>query len=293
MPSPVQPRAHFATALYDLTVSDGEFRTVASATPAPFDPKHYSQFKYGRRDIAERYGAVMATLLNAHFVRILGSGEQIVVIGTPCKRLPNAARMLAIAVERRLRIAGLPTSYSYIYQHRLAEGDYGTLPQADRDQRNRQKQRYLDADDFAGKHVVVVDDIRITGAAQRASAAYLEPLMPASIWYLQAASLPEEVGRRHPSLENDLNSTIPPVLVEIAAYARGGALQLNTRLLRFILECENEEEFWNFMEISSLTFLREIHQAGVGSGQVYYEKYRRNLEAIFDYLHQFGRKPVS
>ena len=289
----------FSYALYQLQVKllDGLFAEFTCQDGSPFDLHAYSRFKYGYLPPASEYGAGLAALI-ADVLLDMAGNEPIVIVSAPYKYLPTAseaiARVLCYELSHQAVLDGREPPVLVPF-HKAAPGDSSYAHSSERE-RERQLQTlglHLDESLIPGSHVLVVDDIRITGAAQRASAAYLEPLMPASIWYLQAASLPEEVGRRHPSLENDLNSTIPPVLVEIAAYARGGALQLNTRLLRFILECENEEEFWNFMEISSLTFLREIHQAGVGSGQVYYEKYRRNLEAIFDYLHQFGRKPVS
>ncbi len=263
-----------ALALYELTVSDGKFKVREAWTPVPFDFVRYSEFKYGQRDAAEIFAASLADLLLAHFGGRLGDDEQVVVIGTPYKRLPNAARMLAIITERHLRTAGLPTSYSYIYQHRLAEGDYGRLPQAARDERNRQKKRYIDADDFTGKHVVVIDDVRITGSIERSIHALLSEIPVLSTTVVNLVRLDPDVAASEPHLEDRLNHAAVQGLPDLLRLMnQRSQFTLTTRAVKFILQAEPAEVRW-LLDRLDPTQVTELYEAIVDEGYDLMTAYR-------------------
>ena len=279
------PRVHHAVALYELTVSDGEFEVSTANTALPFDLSHYSEFKYGRRDVAEQFGAAMAQLLVGHFAGILQSNEQIVVIGTPYKRVPNAARMLAIAAERHLRAAGFPTTYSYIYQHRLAEGDYSTLPAHLREQRNRQKKRYVDPDDFAEKHVVVIDDVRITGSIERSIMALLGNIPVLSTTIVNLVRLDPEVAASQPHLESKLNHHSVTGLHDLLRLmATPEQFTLTTRAVKYILQA-GPTEMMRFLEQLDPARVMELYEAVVDEGYDLMACYDQAFRLVRDVVH--------
>lgn len=235
--TPVTLSGSHALALYDLTAVDDEFQVQHSYSSHPFDYAAYSEFKYGQRNAAEKFATQLALLLLAHFGGRITYDQQVVVIGTPYKRLPNAARMLAISVERQLRLASVPSSYSYIYQHRLAEGDYGMLSQQDRDKRNQQKHRYLDPEDFAGKHVVVIDDVRITGSIERSIMQQLQGINVLSTTIVNLVRLDPAVALARPHLEDRLNHFAVKDLRDLKRLMnRRDEFVLTTRAVKFILQ---------------------------------------------------------
>jgi orotate phosphoribosyltransferase len=282
----VSPKADIgindAMALYELTVSDGEFVVVNANTGLPFELSHYSEFKYGRRDIAERYGSAMAELLIAHFAD--ESCEPIVVIGTPYKRVPNAARMLAISAERHMRTAGLPTSYSYIYQHRLAAGDYSALPQRVRDQRNKQKKRYVDPDDFAGKRVVVIDDIRITGSIEHSIMTLLDDIAVLSTTIVNLVRLDPDVALREPHLEERLNHSAVAGLPDLLRLMRDSdQFVLTTRAVKFILQSESSD-LSRFLGWLNPAQILELYEAIVDEGYDQMPLYTQAFRLVCDAL---------
>lgn len=232
-------------ALYSLTADSGGFRVEATETKLPFLPSEYSHFKYGRLDITERYGEALADMIVAHLAPLLRVSDQVVVMGTPYKRVPNAARMLAIGAQRHMRRAGIPTSYTCIYQHRLMAGDYSGLSARERELRNRQKKRYIDLDDFAGRHVVLIDDIRVTGSVERSVAALLGDVPMLSMTIANLVHLDPDAARNEPELESKLNHhamTGLPDLLQLMN--RRDQFVLTTRAVKYILESATTDLCW-------------------------------------------------
>lgn len=228
---------HDEFALYELTVQNGDFRVSNSLTDKPFDYSHYSEFKYGKRSAAELFGRLLAEQLLERLAGQVNPGEELVVLGTPYKNLPNAARLLAITVERHLRAAGLQSSYSRIYQDHVGEGVYGTFTQAERDARNGQKNRFFDPRRLAGRHIVVVDDIRITGSVQRSILKLLDPVPKLSLTIVSLAQLDPEVAKHEPQLENKLNHQAVQNLNDVLRLMSNEYdFALMTRVVRYVLQ---------------------------------------------------------
>lgn len=272
-------RIHHALALYELTVSDGEFVVTQAATDLSFKVSEYSEFKYGRRDRAEQYGAAMAAQLIKHFTLNV-MREPIVVIGTPYKRVPNAARMLSSVVERRLRLAGFPSSHETIYQHRLAEGDYGTLPAAARDKRNKNKKRYVDPEDFAGRHVVLIDDVRITGSIERSTLAHFDDIPVLSTTVINLVRLDPEVALKEPHLEDRLNHEAVGDLNDLLILMhQPGQFTLTTRAVKFILQ-SSPAPLKRFLDHLGPLRAREVYEAVVDEGYDLMPQYHRAFRQI-------------
>lgn len=284
--APATNPVHEAIALYKLTAKNGMFMTTASATDLPFCPHEYSKFKYGCRDIAEQYAMALAKMLLGHFAECLGGNEQIVVIGTPYKRLPNAARLLAIGAERYLRSAGLPTKCSSIYQHRLATGDYGMLSADLRDERNFKKKRFFDPDDFSGKHVVIIDDIRITGSIERSMLKLLSEVPVLSTTVVNLVCLDPEVALREPQLEDRLNhyavKSLDDLLQLIQEDEHG--FVLISRAVKFILQSKMTD-LVRFLEQLTHNQLIQLYEGIVEEGYDTMSSYDQAYRLILDTIH--------
>lgn len=273
----------FSAALMDLVVVDG---TVLCQNGQPFDRVAYSHFKYGLISPATEYGNGLAKLIGDQLFGLAG-GERIVIVSAPYKFLPTASHAIALALLRALSRQALLAGYEPplllpFHKARTGSSAYAKSTEAERLRSLATLGLHLDESRIPGSHVLVVDDIRITGSAQRATAAYLESLYPASVWYLHAARLPMDVGKAYPHLEDELNQTVPHTLEVILDQAVAGQFQLNTRVLRHILETDDPESFGRFVAVAPLDLLEKIYHAGMGSGITYYERHRSALEAVYD-----------
>jgi hypothetical protein len=272
--------------LMELTVVDG---VVLCEDGRPFDREGYSHFKYGYVPPAIEYGNGLAALIGDRLFE-LANGERIVIVSAPYKYLPTASHAISIAMLHALSRQALQAGYEpplLVPFHKANTGSaaYAKSSEAERLRQLATMGLHLDESYIPGSHVLVVDDIRITGTAQKVSAEYLEPLQPASIWYLHAARLPMGIGKVYPHLEDELNQTVTHSLEIILQQAVAGQFELNTRVLRLILETD-VRELKGFAEVAPLSLLMEIHQAGMGSGLVYYQRYQHALKVVNDGLQR-------
>jgi orotate phosphoribosyltransferase len=273
-------RVHHALALFELTVSDGKFEAMQAVPHFPFNASHYSEFKYGRSDFADQYGRAIAAKLIEHFLIHGYQNDPIVVIGTPYKRVPNAARMLSMVVERHLRISGFASSHGTIYQHRLADGDYGTLSAEARDQRNKDKKRYVDPDDFVGRHVVLIDDVRITGSIERSTLAHLDDVDVLSTTVVNLVRLDPEAALREPQLEDKLNHFSVKGLNDLMRLMnRRNRYTLTTRAVKYVLQSD-PTLVKKFLERLGPIRTRELYEAIVDEGYDLMPRYRQVFDLV-------------
>lgn len=277
--SPTSDVPSYALAAFELRAIADTFRVSGGALDVPFDYAGYSEFKYGRRDLAEHFGSQLASILGSHLLST-AKGEPIVVMGTPYKRLPNAAKLLALTVVQRLRAVGQAVRYTSVYQHRLSEGDYGRLSLAEREIRNQQKKRLVDPDDFAGRHVVVIDDVRITGSIERSIAALLEGVPIRSLTFTNLVRLHEEDALLNPGLEDRLNHFAVTGLQDIARLMHGPhGFVLITRVLKYVLETD-PTRLPAFLEQLSFQEVDDLYEGAIDEGYDEMPRYRAALDVV-------------
>ena len=280
--------------LKQLVVVDGE---VMCSDGSSFDRVAYSRFKYGFLPPAIEYGKQLAALVADELFDVAGD-RPIIVVSAPYKYLPTASEAIARAMLQELSLLAVldgrePPVLLPFGKTQVGDSSYARSSEADRLAKLATLGLHIDERRIPGSHVLVVDDIRITGTAQKATATYLEQLDPASIWYLHAARLPEDVGKEFPHLESELNETVPHSLRGFFQEMLAGEFQLNTRVLRYILETEDTEEFRLFLGAMPIANLVEIHQAAVGTGVEYYRKHRHNLDIVYDFVLRRSVQPDS
>ncbi len=271
-------RSH-ALALFDLTLDDHGLASASTIEGPIFDRTQYSRFKYGDRAIAEYYGTWIARRLESHLRELLTDGESVVVFGTPYKQIPNAARTLAIVAESYLRMQGLPTMYSRIYQHRLASGDYSRLSVEERNERNRRKKRFLDVDDVYGKHVVIIDDVRITGSIEKSIMAMLQGTGALTVSFVNLLRLDPVVAAGNPQLESELNHFAIQSLRDLESLMESDDFMLNTRAIKFILESDLHCLF-AFASRLSTRVLTMLHEGVVDEGYDQMKEYANTSRLI-------------
>lgn len=282
----------FTRTLQTLSVIDDELCTPDGRL---FDRASYSRFKYGYTPPGVQYGVELAMLIADELFQFAGN-EPVVIVSAPYKYLPTASHVIAQSLLRQLSLRAVmdgrePPVLVPFHKAKMGDSTYARSDETERLNQLATLGLFLDESRIAGSHVLVVDDIRITGSAEKATAAYLESLNPASIWYLHAARLDENVGKTHPHLEDELNQTVQHAVDGFLVQMAAGQFQLNTRVLRYLLEITDRSEFVKLLAYAPRTLLEEIHQAAVGNGLAYYRTYRFNLGILHSFL--LGSSPVA
>jgi len=280
--------------LMDLTVVDGQ---IMRHDGRPFDRVDYSHFKYGYVPPAVEYGKELAHLIADRLFTLAGT-TPITIVAAPYKFLRTASEQIAIALRDELVIDAqrrgiIPPKLVPLYKAAVGDSSYAKSSMSDRLSMLATLGLSTDESRITGHHVLVVDDIRITGTAEKVTAKYLEPLNPASVWYLHAARLDEGIGVEYPHLEDEMNQSAVHSLEVILEQVEARQFALNTRVLRFILETKGSEKLLAFTDAAPRSLLEEIQQSAVGNGPEYCERYRTTLQLITHQLQAQNPLTIS
>ncbi|KAH8886218.1 hypothetical protein GQ53DRAFT_769454 [Thozetella sp. PMI_491] len=271
----------------------------------PFDVASWSRFKYGDAQVASAYGEALARLAEREIVcpalfshssssaaaaqdeqviAPLVEEEQFVVAVARHAGLPTAASMLAAHFTRHLRRLLLEPSSgitrcsgvtavvaeTVITRHRRAPYtvDYAALGAHDRRELLAAEKLTVDADAVRGRIVLVVDDIRTTGAHEAAVRGMFSSLRaseiqkqaagergggPARVMFLyvarviagkhEAGVMDFEAAVIDPTIETRLNEAAIPTLVHlqgIVMQQRSG-LVITSRFVKRVLGAPRDE----------------------------------------------------
>jgi len=206
----VIPTEEFA--LYSLT---GRHPAASGDCRLPFSPAHYSRYKYGSVAAAETFArALGAAFCEAH--PELALAPRLLMASSPYAHVPAAATTVARRLQPVLNAArvvnGLPP-VPLLRVERIAAsaGDYGTLSAQARDLHmaaNVLSFRRFPPERVRGAHLLVVDDVRVTGAHQRCLMRASEALPLAARTFLYIAAFRGQPGGCFdPAQEDALNHT--------------------------------------------------------------------------------------
>jgi hypothetical protein len=188
----VIPTRQFA--LYSL----GRPGLAANGACLPFSPARYSRYKYGSVAAADTFArALGAAFCEAH--PGLALAPRLLMASSPYVRVPAAATTLARRLEPVLNAAravhGLPpVPLLRVDRISTSAGDYGTLSARARDLHmaaNDLSFRRFPPAQVRDAHLLVVDDVRVTGAHQRCLMRASATLPLASRTFLYIATFPD------------------------------------------------------------------------------------------------------
>ena len=252
-------------ALYSL---DSPAVAAGAACPVPFSPVRYSRYKYGSLTATEAFAqALKAALSNS--APDLVRAPRLLVTSSPYARVPTAATTLARRLRPLLEAArarhGLPP-VPLVQVERLAvtAGDFGTLSAWARDQHMAASAlsfRKFPPGQVKGAHLLIVDDVRVTGAHQRRLTRATEELPLAARTFLYIASFPSPASAGFdPTQEDVLNHAAIKTLTDLARIVEAGDFAWNARACKFILSPANYTDLPRFLRRMSAWFVRALHR---------------------------------
>jgi len=265
----VIPAREFA--LYSLggpgPVADGNCRL-------PFSPARYSRYKYGSVAAAETFArALGAAFCEAHPELTLA--PRLLMASSPYAHVPAAATTLARRLQPVLNAArarnGLaPVPLLRVDRISTSAGDYGTLSAQARDLHmaaNALSFRRFRPAQVRGAHLLVVDDVRVTGAHQRCLMRASEDLPLAARMFLYIAAVPRQLnGRFDPAQEDTLNHAAVKTLDDLAGIVAAGDFAWNVRVCKFTLSPANHGELPRFLRRMPDWFIRDLHRNSCRDG---------------------------
>lgn len=210
---------------------------VAEAGSA-LDAVRYSRYKYGS---AAAVAAFADTLAGLAIATLPGLLHDPVTITAPASRsVPIGADLLADGVLRavddaRARRGTGPAVRAKLHRSAVPAGDYGGLSAAERRALLAAERISGIPDLFAGRDVVIVDDLWVTGVSAEVTVGAVERYAPRSVTYLVIARVEPGYAARRPEVEAELNHAAVDSLESLGDL---GPMIVNQRVCKFVLRQE-------------------------------------------------------
>jgi hypothetical protein len=211
--------------------------------------------------------------------------------------VPTAANALAVRFATVLNDAragrGVPPA-PLVHIERIAasSGDYGRLSAEARTRLMAANALSFDrlrphAD---GAHLIVVDDVKVTGAHQRCLTRASETLPLGSRTFAHIAAF-DGAGteRPDPALEDSLNHAAISTLDDLAGLVRDSDFTWNVRVCKFLLSPANRDDLPSFLTRMTDPFVRELRHNSLIDGYARMTAYRESHAIVARELRRRGR----
>jgi hypothetical protein len=282
----------YELALYQL---DQGGSAGGMAMTRPFDAALYSRYKYGSGVAADSFARALArAFLDRHGP--LAHQPRLLIASSPYRRVPTAANALAVRFATVLNAAragrGIaPAPLVHIERIAASSGDYGTLSAEARTRLMAANALSFDrlrprAD---GAHLIVVDDVKVTGAHQRCLTRASEtlPLHSRTFAHIAAFDRPG-TQRPDPALEDRLNHAAISTLDDLAGLVSGSDFTWNVRVCKFLLGPANRNGLPSFLTRMTDPFVRELCRNSLADGYARMTAYRESHAIVQRELRRRG-----
>jgi len=213
--------------------------------------------------------------------------NRVYVTCSPFRAAPTAAHAVAqyftAALNKYLEGQGLPEAkFFQIHRRCLFEGDYGKLTEKDRRSVMAEVRLTLPQDiDLHNSNLLVIDDIRITGAHEKAVLDLVMNQNPKRVCKMYVAMF-EQDGAAKATLEARLNNALVKNLVDLDNLIKGMRTNYipNSRVCKFLLSEQDLDALRWFLKRQSPHLIRQLYDYMQADGYAEMESYKAQLEVI-------------
>jgi hypothetical protein len=243
-----------------------------------FDARRYSQFKYGCHVSARIYADKITERLLRDYAH--WRNEQVIVCASAYKVAPTAAEAIALLVYESLQYYFPLLQKVKIGRETVFANDYGAIPAADRFSLMNRNTLTIDGHVFRHKKLILVDDLRVTGAHERKLTDTIAGLVD-EVVFAYVGSLQ---GDFPPSVEFDINNTAVTSVNDIRTIIEKGLFHVNARVCKYVLSYQNLGELRSFfLEIPSAVLTR-LDECICGDGYHVMPEYESNYLLLREVL---------
>lgn len=235
-----------------------------------FSAELYSRYKYGSRVAAGAFARGLGAAFGDRYPELVRT-PRLLIASSPYNYVPTAANSLArelVPILNSTRAGhGLdPAPLVQIERSTTSAGDYGTLSAQARDRSMAANSLSFDrfwSHQVRGAHLIVVDDVKVTGAHQRCLTRASEALPLGSRTFLYVAAF---AGYVDPTVENTLNHSVVKTLGDLAEIVLADDFAWNVRVCKFLLNQDNRGDLPRFLAGMPGWFVRDLHRNSVRDG---------------------------
>lgn len=222
-----------------------------------FSPTDYSKFKFGCGKTAKAFARILADKIITH----TNYYENLVVVCSPYQNIPTASAGLTKYLVAALNLARTdmelkPVQELKMYREKSYVRDYGTMSEDERSIYIAGDLFHLDIEFLQGKHVLFVDDIRITGAHEKVVENYVKNSHANFSYDFCYYAVME--GKGDPTVEHYLNHCAIDTLADLAQLVLLGNHILNVRTIKKLLSASVEDIRHFLFIINNIDFVCQL-----------------------------------
>jgi hypothetical protein len=258
-------------ALYSLY---GPGPAATGVCSLPFSATRYSRYKYGSVTATEAFARELGTAFGDHYPQF-ARAPRLLMASSPYSYVPTAANALARGLQPvlnagRVRYGLPPVPLVQIDRLGTTAGDYGTLSAQARDQcmaANMLSFRRFQPGQIRDAHLLIIDDLRVTGAHQRCLMRASEGLPLGARTFLYIASFAGPASDHFdPTQEDALNHAAIRTLDDLAGIVEDDDFAWNVRACKFVLNPANHGDLPRFLARMPDWFVRDLHRNSCRDG---------------------------
>jgi hypothetical protein len=240
--------------------------------------------KFGASPDIRKFAAEVVDLLE-----LSALGDDVVITSAAHSFIPTAASLMARQVQMMLSDRlGRVVPMTKMHTNPIDE-NFAALTPAGREAYLAKSRYHIDRELIGGRHVLVIDDIRVTGRHELGIASCLGD-RPHKVTYLYAADL--EAGGRA-EVENTLNNTAVPSLSALGTLLKTGTVTITEKSCKFIvgdiIGHHRYADLKCFLSEISAELVHEIYGALVSNGYAFNPRYAAEMKLIKETLAQVAQ----
>lgn len=218
-----------------------------------FDAVSYSKFKYGNGAISKNYGEQLARVFIQQYSSILDQDNSFVVSSASYRHIPKGATSITHFFLRYLN------DYLESKNKKCAEsvkvsstepfvGDYASFSAEKRAQLMKKERLTLANGDVKGKKLILIDDIRITGSAEKGLINFFQEQGVTDIFLVYVAIADPVYATSNPQIESVINHVWMDNLEKLKVIMNSKDFMLNARVCKYILSYPKLDELDIFLK---------------------------------------------
>ena len=233
--------------------------------------------KYGDAAATAEFASEIADVLQKELPELISESTPPEFL-VAYKAVPPACFYLSRYCLDQLNIERLsqgnePGRMVHVYKDRVAATNYAAATEAERKKELDDIGFSLEGRKLRGSHTIVLDDIRITGGAERKMLEVLAPEDPKLVALGYIALFDKDQAFNNPSVENDLNASVIRSVSDLLPLMRADNFDLNIRTLKLIL-ATNPTRLVQFLEQIPERILEAVVRGSVDTGVDFVAQYK-------------------
>lgn len=270
----------------------------------PFSKEEYSSFKYGSKSVAREYGYSLFIHLKQELLTAYGSHlehmPQLVICSPPYNHIPTAAGAMTDYLVEYLNefLAGMNKPVcqrTKVHRNHSYIDDYGVMTKKERMKLIGGDKFHIDAEFIHCKHIIFVDDIRITGSHEQVMSNMLKERGIilgewCTWWFCYYAVLSND--KTHPSIENKLNHASVDHVTDLIPLFAGGDFILNTRVVKFLLKSRPYDfklAIVTLQVVGGTSSISALYHLALGNSYHLIPEYKDNFKSLKLLIDEYNK----